>query len=174
MTLVGALGAPRLVAVIGAKNQLILGPTIAAAGLLWMSGLSSGAIYWTHIFGPLVLFGLGIGTTFVPMTLTATAGVSPAEAGLASGLINTSRQIGGAIGLAVLATFAASTTRDQISGPSSVPFALTSGYDHAFLLAGLTLLIGAGLALLIRTPSPSTSNSEQHQHDERVRIGEIR
>jgi EmrB/QacA subfamily drug resistance transporter len=151
MTLVGALAAPRLVTVIGAKRQLILGPTIAAGGLLWMSALSFGAGYWVHMFGPLALFGLGIGFSFVPMTLTATAGVPPKEAGLASGLINTTRQMGGAVGLAVLATLAASTSRDDHAAAHSAQAALTSGYDRAFLIAGLLLLVGAGLAMLIRS-----------------------
>ena len=155
MTLVGALAAPRLVAVIGAKRQLMLGPTLSAVGLLWMSALSFGASYWVHMFGPLALFGLGIGMSFVPMTLTATAGVPPREAGLASGLINTTRQMGGALGLAVLATLAAGTTRDDHSTARSTQAALTSGYDRAFLLAGLLLLVGTGLAMFIHS-APQT------------------
>jgi EmrB/QacA subfamily drug resistance transporter len=149
MTLVGALNSARLVARVGARRQLLLGPVLAASGLLWMSFLSYGDGYWVHIFIPLALFGLGIGTTFTPMTLTATAGVPPAEAGLASGLVNTSRQVGGAVGLAVLATLAASVTRDH-SVARSAADALTAGYDRAFLVAGLLLIASAALALLIR------------------------
>jgi EmrB/QacA subfamily drug resistance transporter len=100
MTLIGSLAASRLVTRIGARWQLVLGPVLSAAGLLWMSLLSFGDGYWEHMFLPLALFGLGIGTTFTPMTLTATAGVARAEAGLASGLVNTARQVGGAVGLA--------------------------------------------------------------------------
>jgi MFS family permease len=156
MTLLGALAAPRLVAAIGPRRQLILGPALAAVGLLWISTLTLGANYWVHMFGPLALFGLGIGLSFVPMTLTATAGIPPKEAGLASGLINTTRQMGGAIGLAVLATLAAGTTRHDHSTARSAQAALTSGYDRAFLVAGLLLLVGAGLATLIR-PTPQTA-----------------
>jgi predicted MFS family arabinose efflux permease len=154
MTLTGALLASRLVAVIGAKRQLMMGPALAAGGLLWMSLLSFGDGYWAHMFGPLALFGLGIGLSFVPMTLTATSGVPPKEAGLASGLINTTRQIGGAVGLAVLATLAASTTRDRLGSGHSPQAALTAGYDRAFLVAGVLLIFGAGLALLIRSATP--------------------
>jgi EmrB/QacA subfamily drug resistance transporter len=157
MTLIGALAAPRLVAKIGAKRQLVVGPSLSAIGLLWMSFLSLGDSYWTHMFFPLALFGLGVGTSFVPMTLTATAGVPIEEAGLASGLINTTRQVGGAVGLAVLATLAASVTRDDRSSARSLQVALTSGYDRAFLVGGLLLLVGAGLALFISTPS-ATAN----------------
>jgi predicted MFS family arabinose efflux permease len=160
MTLLGALVASRVVAVIGARRQLVLGPALSALGLLWMSHLSFGASYWVHVFGPLALFGLGIGLSFVPMTLTATAGVPPKEAGLASGLINTTRQMGGAIGLAVLATLAAGTTRDDRSTVRSAQAALTSGYDRAFLVAGLLLLVGAGLAMFIRSaPSAAVANN---------------
>jgi len=151
MTLAGSLSAPRLVARIGARRQLVLGPVLSAAGLLWMSFLSFGAGYWAHMFVPLALFGLGVGTTFVPMTLTATAGVLPQQAGLASGLINTTRQIGGAVGLAVLATIAAGAGEAARSSGHSVQVALTMGYDRAFLVAGLLLLAGAGLALLVRS-----------------------
>jgi predicted MFS family arabinose efflux permease len=156
MTLLGALAAPRLMAVIGPRRQLVLGPALAAAGLLWVSTLTFGANYWAHMFGPLALFGLGIGLSFVPMTLTATAGIPRQEAGLASGLINTTRQMGGAVGLAVLATLASATTRHDHSTARSVPGALTSGYDRAFLIAGLLLLAGAALATLIR-PAPQTA-----------------
>jgi predicted MFS family arabinose efflux permease len=153
MTLLGALAAPRLVARIGARVQLVVGPAISAIGLLWMSSLAFGEGYMSHMFGPLALFGLGIGITFVPMTLAATAGVPPSQSGLASGLINTTRQIGGAVGLAVLATLAAGTTRSDHSIGHSIQTALTAGYDRAFLVAGLLLLIGSGLALLIRSGS---------------------
>ncbi len=174
MTLAGALAAPRLVAKIGPRRQLVLGPALSAAGLLWMSLLSFGDGYWTHMFVPLALFGLGIGTTFVPMTLTATADVPPSEAGLAAGLVNTTRQVGGAVGLAVLATLAASASRaDRGFGHPgqfghSVQAVLTVGYDRAFLAAGLVLLVGAGLALLIRTPAQavgSASTSSPASHD---------
>ncbi len=155
MTLAGSLAAPRLVARIGARRQLVIGPLLSAAGLLWMSFLSFGDGYRAHMFVPLALFGLGIGTTFVPMTLTATAGVPAAQAGLASGLVNTARQIGGAVGLAVLATLAAAATRESRSPAHPARMAVTAGYDRAFLVAGLLLLVGAGLALLIRSQAPA-------------------
>jgi EmrB/QacA subfamily drug resistance transporter len=166
MTLVGALVAPRLVARIGARRQLVLGPVLSGAGLIWTSFLSFGGEYWVHLFGPLALFGLGLGITFVPMTLIATSGIPSSEAGLASGLVNTTRQIGGAIGLAVLATIASDTTANaRPVSARSIPIALTNGYDRAFLIAGLLLLAGAGLATLIRSkapaPRPAVSEAEE-------------
>lgn len=111
-TFAGSLFGTRLVARIGFRHQLVLGPAVAAAGLLWLATtLSAGDAYFSHIFGPLILFGIGLGLSFVPMTLAATQGVPPHQAGLASGLINTTRQVGGAVGLAALATAASSVTR---------------------------------------------------------------
>jgi EmrB/QacA subfamily drug resistance transporter len=157
-TLVGALLAPRLVTRIGARRQLVIGLAIAAAGLFWMSFLPFGGSYWIYLLGPTSIFGIGVGVSFVPMTLTATNGVSPAERGLAAGLINTTRQMGGAVGLAVLATVAASTGAHDLKRGLGRGVALTSGYDRAFLLAGLLLLVGSGLALLIeRTNAPLRS-----------------
>ncbi len=140
----------------------MLGPALSAAGLLWMSFLSYGDSYGAHMLARLAMFGLGVGTTFVPMTLTATAGVQPSQAGLAAGLVNTTRQIGGAIGLAVLATLAASATRHNFASAHPAQAALTAGYDRAFLAAGLLLLTGAALAPLIpsREPAPAPATGE--------------
>jgi EmrB/QacA subfamily drug resistance transporter len=144
----GALSASRLVARIGPRRQLMLGLPLAAAGLLWLSQASAGSGYLAHILGPAVLVGVGLGLSFVPMTMSATAGVPAHEAGLASGLLNTSRQVGGAIGLAAMATVAANVAH---SAARSVGFdaALTNGYDVAFGVSAVILLVGAALALLL-------------------------
>jgi EmrB/QacA subfamily drug resistance transporter len=145
-TMGGALVGTRLVARIGARRQLVLGPLLAAIGLLWLSGLSAGDSYLTHVFGPLVLAGVGLGLSFVPMTIAATADVPVHQAGLASGLINTTRQMGGAVGLAVMATVAA--------GASSA----ASGYDRAFAMSAVVLAVGAALALVL----PGVPKPERH------------
>jgi predicted MFS family arabinose efflux permease len=94
-TFAGSLFGTQLVARIGFRHQLVLGPAVAAAGLLWLGlTLGAGDAYLSHVFGPLILFGIGIGLSFVPMTLAATQGVPPHQAGLASGLINTTRPRG--------------------------------------------------------------------------------
>jgi predicted MFS family arabinose efflux permease len=151
-TLGAALLAPRMVAVLGNRRQLVLGPAVAALGLLWMAQVSPGDSYWSALFGPLVHFGVGIGITFVPMTLAATTGLPPHQAGLASGLVNTTRQMGGALGLAILATVAEHTTAHATGSASA---ALATGYDRAFLCAGLILLIGAAVAFLIPAATPA-------------------
>jgi len=143
-----ALVAARVVARIGARRQLIAGLLLAATGLAWMTQLAPGDGYWSSVFLPGLLVGAGFGLSFVPMTLGATAGVPPHEAGLASGLVNTTRQVGGAIGLAVAATVAASV-HAQSGAPHAVAVALTTGYDRAFGLGAAVLVAGALLALVL-------------------------
>ena len=98
--------------------------------------------------------GVGFGLSFVPMVLAATTGLPPHQAGLASGLINTTRQIGGAIGLAALATVASNLAAHHGSGAVATRVALARGYDRAFLLSTAVLVVGAAIALLIPGPEP--------------------
>jgi EmrB/QacA subfamily drug resistance transporter len=143
-----ALLAARLVARIGARRQLVIGLLLAAAGLAWMTQLTPGDGYWSSVFLPGLLAGAGFGLSFVPMTIGATAGIPPQQAGLASGLVNTTRQVGGAIGLAVAATVAAAV-HAQSTAPHAVAAALTTGYDRAFAISAAVLAAGALAALLL-------------------------
>ncbi len=86
-----------------------------------------------------MILGIAIQFAFVPITIAALAGTKPQEAGLASGLINTSQQIGGAVGIAILSTIAVSTTNDKLASGTAVPTALTDGFVNAFWA-------GAGIA----------------------------
>jgi predicted MFS family arabinose efflux permease len=148
---VGARISHRLMARIGARNQIMLGTAIGSAGLIWMAmALTPGAAYLTTVLEPLVLFGGGVGMTFGAMPMTATQGVPGHQVGLASGLLNASRQVGGAIGLAIMATAASSLTR-RLSSTHSTAAALTGGYKLAFLMAGLGLAAGMLLALALPT-----------------------
>jgi predicted MFS family arabinose efflux permease len=146
-TMSGALTAARLVARIGPRRQLVIGLLLAAAGLAWISTVTAHAGYFAHVFGPVLLVGVGLGLSFVPMTMAATTGVPSHEAGLASGLVNTSRQVGGAVGLAVMGTVAAGAARHVSTSPNLA--ALTNGYDRAFAMAAAALVVGAALALLL-------------------------
>lgn len=152
----GALVGTRIVTRLGARRQLVFGPLMAAAGLAWLTQLSAGDGYLAHLFGPLVLAGLGVGLSFVPMTIAATADVPIHQAGLASGLINTSRQFGGAIGLAVMAT---------VASAASTP---TAGYDRAFWISAGTMVAGATLALAL----PGKARPESHSSS-RKEIAEL-
>ncbi|HTW11071.1 MAG TPA: MFS transporter [Acidimicrobiales bacterium] len=163
-TLVAALIGARLVARIGPRRQLVIGPVLTAAGLIWLTALTPGANYWAHIFGPLVMCGFGFGLSFVPMTMAATTGLPPQEAGLAAGLINTTRQVGGAVGLAIMATVAASAVPAAVAAGAAqhrqgaahaLAAALTTGYTRAFLISAFCLLAGATLALLLPGASPA-------------------
>jgi hypothetical protein len=147
-TLGAALSAARLVARLGARRQLVIGLLVAAGGALWLMQLAPGDAYWTSVFLPELLAGIGFGLSFVPMTLGATAGVPPSQAGLAAGLLATTRQVGGAIGLAATAT-AAAAVHPHATGHYALAAALTRGYDRAFAISAVALGVGALVALLL-------------------------
>jgi len=147
-TMAAALYGARLVARIGIRTQLALGLLAAAAGLGWLSQLTAGAPYASHVLVPLLLAGTGFGMSIVPLTIGATTGLPASQAGLASGLIQTSRQIGGAIGLAAMGTAAAAVTGHPRAGDTAAA-ALASGYDRAFAIAAIVLLAGAALTPLL-------------------------
>jgi EmrB/QacA subfamily drug resistance transporter len=152
---VGSAVASRLTARRGAKPLLVTGMTLQAAGLLLFTGVSAGGSYVSDVLAPSLLVAAGIGIAFVPVTIAAMAGVAPSEAGLASGLVNTSRQMGGALGLAILATVATART-DDLGGHGAA--ALTAGYQRAFEIGAGFAVAGALVALLVlrieRAPSP--------------------
>lgn len=139
---VGSKCAPRLMARVGAKNLALVGTVVAAAGFGWQSTMTADGDYLTSICLPGVLMMAGTGLAATPLASLATSGAAPGEAGLVSGLVNTSRTMGGALGLAVLSTVAAART-DGGTGPAD----LTAGYALAFRTSGSVLL--GGLLLMI-------------------------
>ncbi|HTY97247.1 MAG TPA: MFS transporter, partial [Solirubrobacteraceae bacterium] len=143
----------QLVTRFGFKPILATGMASVSVGLLWFSGISVGGSFVGDILGPSLLAAIGLGLGFVTSTIAAVAGVEAREQGLASGLINTSQQFGGAIGLAVLSAIATSRTHDVLaSGTSSAAGALTDGFQAAFLAgAGIAALGLLATLLLIRT-----------------------
>jgi EmrB/QacA subfamily drug resistance transporter len=143
----------QLVTRFGFKPILAAGMLFVAAGLVWFSQVSVGGGFTTDILGPSLLAAAGLGFGFVTSTIAAVSGVEGREQGLASGLINTSQQIGGALGLAVLSTLATSRTSDVMaSGTSSVPNALTEGFQSAFLGGAALAALGfVATLVLIRT-----------------------
>jgi EmrB/QacA subfamily drug resistance transporter len=124
---------------VGVKPALIFGMGLLTAGLVYFTQVSVGGSYWADLFPGFLILGLAIPFAFVPITIAALAGTKPQEAGLASGLINTTQQIGGAVGIAILSTIAVSTTDDAVAGGTAVPVALTDGFVNAFWA-------GAGIA----------------------------
>jgi MFS family permease len=137
---------------VGVKPVLVAGMATLTAGLVYFTQVSVGGSYLGDLLPGFLLIGVGIGFSFVPISIAALAGVEPAEAGLASGLINTSQQIGGALGIAALSTIASSRTDDAVAAGSALPVALVDGFTAAFIagavIAGLGIL--AALTLIRR------------------------
>ena len=146
-----AAAASQLVTRVGFKPPLIAGMLLVAGGLLWFSQVpATGGSFAADVLGPSLLAGAGFGPAFVPVTIAAVTGTEPHEAGLASGLANTSQQVGGALGLAILATVANSRTQSLFhAGVRSSAVALTKGFDQAFLVGAGFAVAGAILAAVL-------------------------
>jgi EmrB/QacA subfamily drug resistance transporter len=134
---------------VGVKPALILGMTALTAGLVYFTQVSVGGSYWTDLFPGFLLIAVGLGFSFVPISIAALAGVQPAEAGLASGLLNTSQQIGGALGIAVLSSIATSTTSAQLATGTAPAFALTDGFQDAFIAGGIVAFVGILVSIFV-------------------------
>jgi EmrB/QacA subfamily drug resistance transporter len=141
--------AAQLVTRIGVKPVLIVGMTSLTAGLVYFTQVSVGGSYLGDLLPGFLLIAVGLGFSFVPISIAALAGIQPAEAGLASGLINTSQQIGGALGIAALSTIATSRTEDAVAGGSSQAAALVTGFHGAFLAGVIIAAIGIVAALTL-------------------------
>ena len=151
----------QLVTRFGFKPILAAGMLIVALGLVWFSRVSVGGGFISDILGPSLLAALGLGFAFVTSTIAAVSGVEEREQGLASGLINTSQQIGGALGLAVLSTIATSRTDHVLaSGTSSLPGALTDGFQRAFLAGAAIAALGFVATLLLIRSRDSRAHSD--------------
>src|ERR671922_21980 len=124
--------AAQLVTRVGVKPVLVAGMTALSAGLLYFTQVSVGGTYLGDLLPGFLLISIGIGFSFVPISIAALAGVQPAEAGLASGLINTSQQIGGARGISTATSTATSQTNDRIAAGAVLPDALVDGFTAAF------------------------------------------
>jgi EmrB/QacA subfamily drug resistance transporter len=154
--------ASQLVTKVGFKPVLAVGLVLIAAGLVWFSRVSVGGGFTTDILGPSLLAAVGLGFAFVTTTIAAVSGIEDREQGLASGLINTSQQIGGALGLAVLATIANSRTDDVVAAaggnPAALPGALVEGFQSAFLGAAGIAVIGLVLTFVLIRGSDSRAH----------------
>jgi EmrB/QacA subfamily drug resistance transporter len=143
--------AAQLVTRIGVKPVLVAGMTTLTAGLVYFTQVSVGGSYLGDLLPGFLLISVGIGFSFVPISIAALAGVQPSEAGLASGLINTSQQIGGALGIAALSAIATSTTSDEVSNGTALNIALTDGFQGAFVAGAAVALVGILVALFVVT-----------------------
>ena len=124
------------------------GLILAAGGLFYLSMITPTTNYWTHVFPALVIMSTGMANVFIPITTTALHGVGNKDAGVASALTNTSQQVGGSLGTALLNTVATTATTSYITshqslGQAVTAFGLVHGFTQAFRVGALFLLIGA-------------------------------
>ena len=158
----------QLVTRVGFKPTLIAGLLFTAAGLIWFSqGDATDGTYVKDVLGPSILAAIGIGMSSVPATIAAVTQTRPDEAGLASGLVNTSQQIGGALGLAILASVATAATKASVAGGERNPLlALNAGFQEAFLVGAGFAITGALLAAVL------ISSRDSRKHAAAARRGE--
>ena len=166
--ILSAGAASALVTRFGVKPVLVSGMLLIAGGLIWFAQVHTPGGSFTHdILGPSLLAAVGLGFSFVPVTIAAVIGTAPQEAGLASGMINASTQIGGALGLAILATIANSRTKSLTLGGEHNPLiALTKGFDRAFLVGAGFAIAGAILAALLISSRDSRDQAAAAQAGE--------
>lgn len=145
--MVGAGVSQQLIGRVGVKPVVMVGMTLASIGLIILASTTQVDGTYLALLAGLLPMSLGMGMTFVPLTLVATAGVEPSDAGLASGVFNTSQQIGGALGLAILATFSVSRTEGLLEGvagatAAQIQSATVEGFQTAFIVAAGLMVVG--------------------------------
>jgi predicted MFS family arabinose efflux permease len=141
--------AAMLVNRVGVRPLIAGGMALLAAGMLLFAQAPVDGSYATHLLPGFLLVAVGLAFAFVPISIAALAGVRQAEAGIASGLINTTQQIGGAVGIALLSTLAISRTEDEVATGAAVPEALTSGFQLAFYVGAAIALAGVVASLVL-------------------------
>jgi EmrB/QacA subfamily drug resistance transporter len=161
---------PRLIMRFGARAVLIGGLVLVAGGLLLLTGAPVNGDYLTDVMPALTMFGIGAGLAFPALMGLAMSGATAADSGLASGLVNTTQQVGAAVGLAVLATLAASRSDSLSAAGDSTAAALTGGYELAFAIGAA--LVGAAIVIatfVLRSPAAEAAEAQRR---ERVAVGE--
>src|SRR6476619_4616362 len=141
--------AGQLVTRVGVKPVLVTGRAMLTTGLVFFTQVSADGTYVANLLPGFLIIALGMALCFVPISIAALAGVSKAEAGIASGLINTSQQIGGAVGIALLSTVASTRTENEFAAGAARPEALTSGFQLAFWVGAAIAIAGVVAALVL-------------------------
>jgi EmrB/QacA subfamily drug resistance transporter len=170
--------APRIMPLVGPKRLMLIGMVPVIVAMAWLSRVSPATTYWAGVFAPMALFGIGMGTVFVPLTTTSLAGVRPQDSGAASSMVNVIQQVGGSLGLAILVAVYGTAFRNAASHPLAHATAAAQARHaeaHAMGISfGLATLLDVAtmvvIALLIRgqkQPSPITAD-EQEAIDESV------
>jgi hypothetical protein len=156
----------------GFKPVLFLGLLFVAGGLLWFSRVPpTGGTFAGDVLGPSLLAAIVTVTNDSPSPIAAVTGTKPQQAGLASGLVNTAQQVGGALGLAILASVANSRTKGILhTGSHDVAFALTKGFERAFLVGAGFAVVGAALTLLLISSRDSRAHSLDARRPDAVTV----
>src|SRR5687768_12552798 len=141
--------AAALVARVGVRPLITAGMAILGVGLILFTQVSVGGSYAADLLPGFLIIAFGMALCFVPISIAALAGVQEAEAGLASGLLNTSQQVGGAVGIALLSTIAISRTENEVAAGTALPSALTSGFQLAFWVGAAIAALGVVAALVL-------------------------
>ena len=152
--IIGAGIASQLLPRVGPKPLMIPGLIMGAAGLAWLSTLEADSNYWTHVLPAMLIISLGMAFNFIPVSTTALHGIGKADAGVGSAMLNTSQQIGGAVGTALLNTVAVAATTAYIAAngiAGGINSALTAGYTRAFLFGAGFLLVAAVVSFFMFT-----------------------
>ena len=149
----------------GARATLIPGLSLLVAGLLLFARAPVDATYWVDVFPSMVLLGTGAGLSFPSMMTLAMSGATPSDSGLASGLVNTSMQVGGALGLAVLATLATSRTEDLAGAAAPTAEQLTSGYQLAFVIGAILVALAIVVAVAVLQPEHEAAAEVEAQNE---------
>jgi predicted MFS family arabinose efflux permease len=142
------------------KPVLVAGLLSSTAGFVLLTRVSGHGDYTSHVLPAMFVLGTGLGMSFVPLTISATNGVSAGDSGLASGLLNTTQQVGGSLGLAILSSVSTSRVTGALHGGSSLPAALTHGFTGAFTVAAVLCAIGVIVALVLLPGRPRKADDE--------------
>jgi MFS family permease len=165
---IGAALSQVAIKAMSARHVPLIGVVLAAGGLFLLAGIPTHGTYLQDLLPGLLLLSVGMGLVFVPLTLIATTNIAPSDAGLASGLLNTTQQVGGALGLAVLSTLATSRTNHvvdsfgHVASSAEKTAAQVDGYQLAFAAGGF-LMLAAGLVVigLLRRSDVATIDAEE-------------
>jgi EmrB/QacA subfamily drug resistance transporter len=145
----------------GAKLVMGIGMALIGGGVVWSTQAPMHGHFWNNLVGPFLITGVGTAFAFIPVSIAGLAGVAEHQAGLASGLLNTSQQLGGAIGVAIASTVAASHSRTLLHAGSTTTAALTGGFQWALWVCGAVALLAVPVTLLlVRRDEPGTAVEE--------------
>jgi hypothetical protein len=150
----------------GAKVVLAVGMTLIGAGVLWATQVPVHGRFAADLAGPMVVAGAGTAFSFIPISIAALTGVAERQAGLASGLLNTSQQLGGAIGIAIASSVAATRTHALVHAGDAAPAALTGGFQRAlWVLGAVALLALPAIFALVRRDEIAEAIAKTVLHD---------